>query len=329
MSEVTEPLALGDFASGDFAPGDFGPGDFWSRDFVLSAADSDRIFRERIVPDRLTGTPQDDPVAVFVAGQPGDGKASITALVKSVLSGRARPVVLSSFSLEAYHPRLHEPITDEPSTADRYVEADGLRWLARAEELVAEQRYDVVIETEPSDPEAFASSARAFKAAGYQVEVAILAIHEAVSRLGVLQRHIRSLEAFGFGRLATQSRHDAGYAGVVRAAELIDEGDFVDRVGVLRPDGQLIYGNEYDTAWQQPPRAADAITWERERAWSVTESRDFLDTTSAVERFGLSAPVQWIRDESVDGARELMALAKPRLDPAAVTLHIAKAGTAF
>jgi UDP-N-acetylglucosamine kinase len=307
----------------------FAPSEFRARDFVLSDADSDRIFRERIVPDRLTGTPQDDPVVVFVAGQPGDGKASITALAKTVLARRARPVVLSSFALEAYHPRLHEPITDEPSTADRYVEADGLRWLARAEELVAEQRYDVVVETEVTDPEAFVASARAFKAAGYQVEVAILAVHEAVSRLGVLQRHVRALEGFGFGRLVTQSRHDAGYAGVLRAAELIDEGDWVDRVGVLRPDGQLIYGNERDTDWQHPPRAADAITWERERTWSVTESRDYLDATSAIERFGLTAPVQWIRDESVDGARALMALAKPRLDPVAVTLHIAKAGTAF
>ena len=307
----------------------FAPSEFRPRDFVLSDADSDRIFRERIVPDRLTGTPQDDPVVVFVAGQPGDGKASITALAKTVLARRARPVVLSSFALEAYHPRLHEPITDEPSTADRYVEADGLRWLARAEDLVAEQRYDVVVETEVTDPEAFVASARAFKAAGYQVEVAILAVHEAVSRLGVLQRHVRALEGFGFGRLVTQSRHDAGYAGVLRAAELIDQGDWVDRVGVLRPDGQLIYGNQRDTDWQQPPRAADAITWERERTWSVAESRDFLDATSSVERFGLTAPVQWIRDESVDGARAVMALARPRLDPIAVTHHIAKAGTAF
>jgi hypothetical protein len=237
--------------------------------------------------------------------------------------------VLSSFALEAYHPRLHEPITDDPSTADRYVEADGLRWLARAEEFSAEQRYDVVVETEPTDPHAFEASARAFKAAGYQVEVAILAVHEAVSRLGILQRHIRALEAYGFGRLVPQSRHDAAYTGVLRAAELIDEGDWADRVGVLRADGQLIYGNQRHTAWQQPPRTPDAITWERDRAWSVTESRDFLDATSAVERFGLTAPVQWIRDESVEGARALTPLAKPRLDPVAVTLHIAKAGTAF
>jgi UDP-N-acetylglucosamine kinase len=297
--------------------------------FLLSEADNERIFRERIVPDRIAGTAQDDPVVVFVAGQPGDGKASITAQVKAVLAERGRPVVLSAPALEAYHPRLYEPITDDPTTADRYVEADGLRWLARAEDLAIRQRYDVIVETELVDPEAFGASARAFKAAGYHVEVVIVAVHEALSRLGVLQRHMRALEAFGFGRLVTQSRHDAGYAGVLRAAELIDEGDWVDRVGVLRRDGQLIYGNEHDGDWQQPARTAEAITWERERTWTVSESRDFLDAASAVERFGLSAPVQWIRDEGVDGAKAVMALAKPRLDQLAVTLHIAKAGTSF
>ncbi|MFI5690347.1 zeta toxin family protein [Kribbella sp. NPDC051586] len=297
--------------------------------FLLSDADNERIFRDRIVPDVLTGTAQDRPVAVFVAAQPGAGKASVTALVKAVLARRGRPVVLSPLTLEGYHPRLHEPITDELPTLDRSVETDGLRWLARAEELVIQERYDVIVETELVDPEAFAASARGFKAAGYHVEVAIVAVHEALSRLGVLQRHLRALEAFGFGRLATQSRHDAGYAGVLRAAELIDGGDWVDRIGVLRPDGQLIYGNERDGDWQQPARTVDAITWERERTWTVAESRDFLDASSAIERFGLSAPVQWIRDEGVDGARALMALARPRLDPVAVTLHIAKAGTSF
>ncbi|HZX06429.1 zeta toxin family protein [Kribbella sp.] len=295
--------------------------------FLLSEADSERIFRDRIVPDQLGGTSQERPVAVFVAGQAGDGKASVTAQVKAALASRGRPVVLSPTVLEAYHPRLHEPITDDPATSDRYVQADGLRWFGRAVDLAIDERYDVIVETELVDPEEFATSARRFKAAGYAVEVAILAVSEAVSRLGVLERHIRALQTFGFGRLATQERHEAGYAGVLRAAELIDDGDWVDRVAVLRPDGRLVYGNERAGEWQQPARTADAITWERNRAWTVAESRDFLEATSTVERFGLAAPVQWIRDESVDGAKALMALARPRLDPVAVTLHIAKAGT--
>lgn len=297
--------------------------------YVLPDAESRRIFRDRIVPDQLTGTRQDQPVVLIVGGQPGDGKATVMALAKAVLSSRGRPVMLSAPVYAAYHPRFNEPITEVPTTAERYVEADGRRWLSEAEAFVIQQRYDAVLETELLDPDDFADSAGRFKAAGYQVEVALLAVHEASSRLGVLERHLTALEDFGYGRLAEPSRHDACYQGVLRAAELIDNGQFADRVAVLRPDGRLLYGNERtaDGQWRQPTSTAATITRQRDRAWTVVESRHFLDVVSEVGQIGLAAPVQWIRDESVEGARTVTALARPRLHPDAVTLHIATAGT--
>jgi hypothetical protein len=42
--------------------------------YVLSKADSARIFRERIAPNDLAGTPQDQPLAIIVSGQTGAGK---------------------------------------------------------------------------------------------------------------------------------------------------------------------------------------------------------------------------------------------------------------
>jgi UDP-N-acetylglucosamine kinase len=296
---------------------------------LLDAAEIARIFRELIVPDQLAGSRQEQPVVVLVGGQPGDGKATITALVAALLRHRGRPVVLNPAAYEPYHPRFYQPITDEPPTPSADVEADGRRWYAMAEAHVIEQRYDVIVETELVDPDAFADSARRFKAAGFQVEVAILAVPEALSRLGVLERHLRALEAYGFARLAPQSVHDEGYAGVLRAAELIDAGDWADRIAVLRPDGQLLYGNQRtaDGQWQRPVRTAEAITYERDRPWTVVESRNFLEAASQVARIGLAAPVQWIRDESVDGGKTVTAMARSRLHPDAVTLHIATAGT--
>lgn len=297
--------------------------------YLLDDAESARIFRHRIVPDQLTGDAQEQPVAVFVGGQPGDGKATITALAKAVLAVRGRPVVLSAAAYEAYHPRFHEPISEALPTAGRYVAADGRRWLRAAEEWVIQQRYDVIVENELVDPDGFVASARAFKDAGFQVDVAVLAVNEVLSWFGVLERHLRALENCGFGRLTGQHVHDAGSAGVLRAAELIDEGDWADRIAVLRPDGRLIYGNERDVAgaWRQPARTASTIAAERDRPWTAVESRNFLETTSQVGRIGLAAPVQWVRDESLDGAKTVTAMARPRLHPDAVTLHMATAGT--
>ena len=298
------------------------------RKHLLEEAESERIFRDRIVPDELTGTPQDHPVVVIVAGQPGDGKATITALIQGVLNRRGRPVTISPDRYEPHHPSFRALIADEPTTAGRYLSMDGRRWMAKAASYVRSQRLDVVMESVLLDPDDFEQPARQFKAAGYQVEVAIVAVHEAASRFGLLDRHIRALEAYGYGRLADPGLHDVCYQGVLRAAEAIDREEFADRVAVLRPDGQLIYGNQRtaDGQWQQPARTAEAINWERDRPWTVQESRLFLDAVSAIERIGLTAPIPWIRLEAVEGARTVTALAAPRLHPDAVTLHIATAG---
>jgi hypothetical protein len=59
----------------------------------------------------------------------------------------------------------------------------------------------------------------------------------------------------------------------------------------------------------------------------VLESRYFLESLAQVEPLGLVAPVQWIRDEAVEGTRAVTAMGRALLHPDAVTLHIATAGT--
>ena len=294
---------------------------------VLEETESERIFRDRIAPVELTGTSQIQPVVVIVAGQPGDGKAAITALAQDVLNSRGRSVTISPDRYEPHHPSFHALMAEEPLLVGR-ADEDAMRWTTRAAAYARSQRFNVVIESVLRDPGAFADQARQFKAAGYQVEVALVAVHEAASRFGVLDRHLRALEVFGYGRLAETEVHDACYQAVLRGAEVVDREEIADRVAVLRPDGRLIYGNQRIAGggWQQPPSTAEAINWERRRPWTVAESRLFLDAVLEFQQIGLSAPIPWIRSEAIEGARTVNALAAPRLHPDAVTLHIATAG---
>jgi UDP-N-acetylglucosamine kinase len=282
---------------------------------ILEETEGERIFWERIVPDELTGTRQDQPVVVFVVGQPGDGKALVSALVRGVLDRRGQSVMISVERYQPYHPGFHALAGEEP-TAGRSL---SVGWMAMAVSYVVSRRIDAVIEFEVGLLEELAGE---FKAAGYQVEVAIIAVPEAVSRFGVLERHIRALEAYGYGRLADHPQDDF----VVAAAEASEL--FADRVAVLRPDAHLIYRNQRDSdgSWQQPAKTVDAINWERDRPWTVLESRLFLEAVSALERTALAAPVPWNRREAFDGVKAVTALAAPRLHPDAVTLHIATAG---
>jgi hypothetical protein len=283
---------------------------------TLEETESERIFWERIVPDELTGSWQAQPVVVFVVGQPGDGKAMVSALARGVLDQRGESVMISVERYQPYHPGFHALAGDEPG---QNLSTDGRRWMAMAVPYVVSRRFDAVIEFELGGLEELADE---FKAAGYQVEVAIVAVHEAVSRFGVLERHIRALEAYGYGRLAARTPDDF----VMTAAQASEA--FADRIAVLRPDAQLVYGNQRgsDGNWQQPAKTVDAINWERDRPWTVLESRLFLEAVSALERTARSAPVPWIRREAADGVKAVAALAAPRLHPDAVTLHRATAG---
>jgi UDP-N-acetylglucosamine kinase len=285
---------------------------------ILEEAESERIFWERIVPDELTGTPQEQPVVVFVVGQPGDGKALVSALVRGVLERRGQSVMISAERYQPYHPRFHALAGDEPA-AGRDLGVDGRRWMAMAVSYVVSRQLDAVVEYEVGGLDELAGE---FKAAGYQVEVAIIAVPEAVSRFGVLERHIRALEAYGYGRLADHSQEDF----VTATAEVSEA--FADQIAVLRPDAHVIYRNQRDSAgrWQQPAKTVDAINWERDRPWTVLESRHFLEAVSALERTALAAPVPWIRREALDGLKTVINLAGARLHPDAVTMHIATSG---
>jgi UDP-N-acetylglucosamine kinase len=261
------------------------------------AYDSNRIFQERIVPNELTGTPQRRPVVVIVVGP-----ATVTALVRELLNHRGQPVVIGPGRYEPYHPEFWHAIADDPSPVP-----DCGQWAGQAIEYARGQRFDVVLE--PSQDQ----TARDFKAAGYRVEVAIVATSEAARQFAVLDRHIRALEAFGCGRLTepiTPEHHLAE--------------QYADLVAVLRPNGERLYGNQRaaDGRWHRQPAAAEAIN----RRWTILESRRFLDAVTAYERRGLSAPVPWVRQETAEGVRTVTALAQPLLHPDAITFHKATAG---
>ncbi|MFF4902568.1 zeta toxin family protein [Streptomyces sp. NPDC001068] len=243
--------------------------------YVLPADVSERIFRERIVPNDLVGTPQDHPLAVIVSGQTGAGKTSITALVTQALSGRGHAVNINLDTYKPYHPKFDDLMRADDTTAGAYTSVDGHRWMEAAEAYAIAQRFDVVLESAMRDPRDFEEPAARLRAAGYRVEVPIVAVHESMSRLGALDRYLQQVEAFGQGRMIDQGIHDACYRGVVRASGGIDAEHLANSVFVVRRDAQVVYANHLNDAqqWTRSPATPLAVTGERDRPWTEQESR--------------------------------------------------------
>ncbi|KAI4596400.1 hypothetical protein KJ359_005530 [Pestalotiopsis sp. 9143b] len=248
--------------------------------YILSDDESHRIFQEQIIPAELghlqhSSNDHKDrpPLAVFVIGQTGAGKTRTAPAIKEVMQARrGEPSHLIADTFKTFHPAYSELISSEtPDLASPATGTDARRWLAMAISHVIESRADVLVESACRHPEDFAELGRALHAGRYRVEVVVLAVPAALSRLGVLTRyHERLPEAGSRGlpiRLTPRKVHDDSYAGLVDAARFVDESGAVDQVVVVRRGNQVVYSNErVNESWEKDGSTVAALLHERERS---------------------------------------------------------------
>jgi UDP-N-acetylglucosamine kinase len=73
--------------------------------YLLSEAESRRIFEQDIVPEQLGhAAAQEQPGVVFVAGQPGAGKTKTTESIVELLADRGGAAVVNSDFYKPYQP---------------------------------------------------------------------------------------------------------------------------------------------------------------------------------------------------------------------------------
>lgn len=241
---------------------------------ALSEEANERIFREQIVPMFLTGAPaQKQPVAVIVGGQTGAGKTAVTSMVKDALGRSGGFVNINMDFYNPLHPSYHRWRAEDENTASAKVRPDGERWWAKAQEHAIDNRCHVVLESAMRYASEFEDIARRFHDAGYRVEVAIVAVPEALSRLGILQRYWGEVQDVGHGRLIDPAIHDECYRGVMRGSAAIDAGDLAHSAFAFGRNGEIVYANHTgpDGSWREPPRLAAAVQAERQRPWTDAE----------------------------------------------------------
>ncbi|MEV5982808.1 zeta toxin family protein [Streptomyces sp. NPDC052114] len=284
---------------------------------VLSQAQCEEVLASQILPILAKGAvPQEQPVVVFVAGQAGSGKTLVIDLVHTALNRRGGAVRVDRDAYKAVHPRYLAFLDQDVRTAGVRVRPETYRWQAEAEDRVRARRYDAVVETPLPAPKAFQASAAAYRRDGYRVEVVALAVPEAVSQLGVLDRYLR-LAAEGRARYVAWDNHDACAAALVDTLTVIEAERLADKVVVVRraPDAvaEVVYSNELDRGqWRHPAKAAQAVLTERSRPWSARETGLFRRQLADADRRAHDArlPEDWSLAVRRDAERAA-ALAEP------------------
>jgi hypothetical protein len=248
--------------------------------YLLPEEENRRIFSARIVPDHLAPcTSQEQPVAVFLVGQPGAGKSRISELVGRVLDARGGYADIDSDLFKPHHPAYAELLAEDDTQMARLVGPDGRRWMAQAQEWVREHRVNAVVQEISEDSNRVLGSMRAYRDAGFDVEAIFLAVPKALSDQGIVSRYHEQVKSRGQGRLTVQAKADQAYGGIVDLARRIDGEQLVDQVSVFRRgEDRPRYANfTVGGRWFAAPTLAAAVEEERARPWTVEETAGFLE----------------------------------------------------
>ncbi|OAA44772.1 zeta toxin family protein [Metarhizium rileyi] len=258
--------------------------------YRLSDQVSQHIFTTEILPAEFDHLPSRNasktspPLAVLAVGQTGAGKTRLSPAILSafhLLRGTPAtgPAHLIADTYKTYHPEFTRLMLSTPDLASPATGPDARKWLAMAAEEVVRRGSDVLVESACRHPDDFVQLARCFGAARYRVEVVLLAVPAALSRLGILVRFYEKLPEGRSRnlpvRLTPTRVHDDSYAGLMDAARFLDESAAADQVLVVRRGNLVAYGVNGRTA--DGGGAGEALRRERERPLTVQEMKTALD----------------------------------------------------
>ncbi|MFI6490694.1 zeta toxin family protein [Streptomyces sp. NPDC050564] len=240
---------------------------------VLPQNQVEEIF-ERSIKPLMSGPAKEQPVAVFIGGQPGAGKSTLEAqLVES--KGLRDAVRIDGDDLLLFHPRYAEHARANDRTAAAV--CSDPRWWNMAVEHVREQRADVVISSPLAGPEWAQERFKDFRDAGYRVETVFVAVDDARSQLGIVDRYQAMRDDQGYGRWVGPEWHDTAYQRVLETADAIDRNQSTDAVHVGLRGGEIVHSNEStpDGGWRLAVPTREVIERERARPWTEQEQTRF------------------------------------------------------
>lgn len=248
-------------------------------DTELDPTVQDKIFEEKINPPsgRSQATPQAQPKAILLAGQPGAGKGGLARKAELELANNL--VKIDPDDFHDSHPsagwyRENYPYTwSEDTHGDAVVKAYDL-----LNATVAEKK-NLIYDSTLSDVENASELIQSLRENDYEVDVMAIAAHKLESDWGVDHRFSKSLEKHGFGRHVPAHISDQIYDKLPDSLDQIHNKTGVP-IRIFNREGAELYnsrahplqpGEELETA--RNARLKDpAITRALSAGWSEQES---------------------------------------------------------
>ncbi|CAM5406720.1 hypothetical protein GCM10010329_86150 [Streptomyces spiroverticillatus] len=246
--------------------------------YVLSPQENELIFTHSIVRDLLAPfAPQDQPVALYLLGQPGSGKSHVASLLLHRFAPHGGCANIDSDLYKPYHPRYAEAMALDDRNMAACMGPDGQAWMHRAEQWAHHHKINMLIQETAQNPPYLADMMKASQASGFRNVVLALGVARALSDQGILHRYHEQVKDCGRARLTVPAKADLSDRGILATARLIDAEQLAHETAVFRRGEHLprYHNHLRDHTWARPPAFADAIERERHRPLSPAEDRDF------------------------------------------------------
>lgn len=253
---------------------------------TLTDDDARSIIREEFLP-LLASDPSENPRFVVLGGPQGSRKTTLKPVVAEQL-GMHGALLLEGDDLYAFHPR-YEALVDELGgtfQAAKRLSADIEFMYTETLAGVRERRADIMVVGPYTGLDFTLARIAEFKESDYRIELAYTALHPALSQLGVMHRHMQTVESgAGAGMLVSLELQEQIIRDTPAVMAEIERRGAADALHVVGSEGVVFSKHLQESGMWVPARSiAEAVEETRARPWDRDVRADFARRRATVEK---------------------------------------------
>lgn len=204
--------------------------------YKLSEEEHNKIYKEIEKEVFVNSTPQDEPIAIIVGGQPGCGKGGVIAYTKNQVEANGKCIILiTTDEYKPYHPNAIEIARKYPTEYVEIVEQDAGPWIGSIMKKAIDDKHNFIFEGTLKN-DRILDRIQELKQNGFNVTVRVLAVPRLESLLTVHERYEKQMEVLTYGRLISIEHHNKAYDGIPAVVDKIEKSGLCTVEVYLRGD---------------------------------------------------------------------------------------------
>ena len=204
--------------------------------YKLPEEEHNKIYKEIEKEVFVNSTPQDEPIAIIVGGQPGCGKGGVIAYTKNQVEANGKCIILiTTDEYKPYHPNAIEIARKYPTEYVEIVEQDAGPWTGSIMKKAIDDKHNFIFEGTLKN-DRILDRIQELKQNGFNVTVRVLAVPRLESLLTVHERYEKQMEVLTYGRLISIEHHNKAYDGIPAVVDKIEKSGLCTVEVYLRVD---------------------------------------------------------------------------------------------